>query len=190
MLNHRVLLAALLAVAAVSTVGAHIVIPTGFPELVADAAFILRGRVTDVRAASVPGRGIESIATVAVDHVLKGAGTNFVHVHVPGGVVGDTRRVMIGAPRFAPGDQAVFFLKRGADNAWRPVGLAMGVYRVSTDRRTGRTLVAPPLVVGETAAVGRVVRGDPRRQSFPVSEFESLVRLVMLRPAAPSRGRR
>jgi hypothetical protein len=160
---------------------AHTVVPTEFREVVADATFILRGRVTDVRAVSTPLRGTETIVTVAVDHVLKGASTNFVSFHVPGGQLGSTRSVMPGAPTLKPLEEAVFFLKRRSDdNGWQPVGLSMGVYRVRTDTRTGVRQIDPPAVVGQTASTGRIVRGDGQRKPMAVSEFESLVRLVMI----------
>ena len=184
----RVLLCAL--VLAAVPLSAHTVLPTAFPEVVAQAAWILRGRVTDVRVAKDPQSGVESIATVAVDHVLKGGSSPFVSVHVPGGLVGRTRVVVSGAPTLRAGDQAVFFLKRAADNGWHPIGLSMGIYRVHPDPKTGLPVINPPLVAGETASAGRVVRGDTRRQPFAVSEFESLVRLVMLTKTAPARGTR
>jgi hypothetical protein len=186
----RVLLCAL--VLAVVPLSAHTVLPTAFPEVVAQSSLILRGRVTDVRAVRNPERGVESIATVAVAHVLKGGSSPFVSVHVPGGLIGRTRTIVSGAPTLREGDQAVFFLMRAADNGWHPIGLSMGVYRVRTDARTGVPIVNPPLVAGVTASSGPVVRGDARRQPYTVSEFESLVRLVMLTktPSTPVRRSR
>ena len=167
---------------------AHTLLPTGFREVVSGATFIARGRVTDVRAARFPDRGIETIATIGVDHVIKGVATNFVSVHIPGGVLGNTRVVTVGAPRLQTGDWAVFFLKRGEDNGWIPVGLSMGIYRVHLDPRTRLPFVNPPVLEGATASVGRVVRGDARRTSLPVSEFESMVRLVMAGDRGGARG--
>jgi hypothetical protein len=185
-----VLLCALVLVAV--PLSAHTVLPTAFPEVVSQSSLIVRGRVTDVRAVKDPERGVESIATVAVDHVLKGGSSPFVSVHVPGGLIGRTRVIVPGAPTLREGDQAVFFLKQAADNGWHPIGLSMGIYRVHPDARTGLPVINPPVVVGETASAGRVVRGDTRRQPFSVGEFESLVRLVLLTklPAAPTRRSR
>jgi hypothetical protein len=171
---------------------AHTTIPASFAQVVTEATFILRGRVTDVRSARSPERGVETIATVAVDHVLKGGSTNFVAVRVPGGVIGGTRTIMAGAPSLNVNDHAIFFLAQGADNGWRPVGLSMGIHRVHVDRTTGLPVVNPPLVAGHTASIGPVVRGDVRRKPLAVGEFESLVRLVMLTPtrgSAKSGGR-
>ena len=91
--------------------------PAGFREIVADASVIVRGRITDVRAVAVAGAGIDSVATVAVESVLKGEAAAFVNVRVPGGEIGRTRFVVVGSPTFKPDQRAVFFLKRGADRS-------------------------------------------------------------------------
>ena len=162
-------------------VRANTVIPTEFREVVRDASLIVRGRVTDVRSVSVPGTGIESIATLAVESVLKGQASEFVYVRVPGGEVGRSRVVMVGAPTFRTGQRAVFFLRpTGTDSSYRPVGLTLGVYRVQPEPGTGRAVVEPPLVAGVTEGrPGTAVRGDTRRRLMPVKDFESLVKLVM-----------
>jgi hypothetical protein len=187
----------LLFVAAMALAGSFLAasetIPTQFREVVADATLIVRGHVTDVRAFVAPGGDVQTAATVAVDSVIKGQPDTFVSVRVPGGEIGRYRYVMVGAPTFRVGESAVFFLKQGSDNAWRPIGLTMGVFRVQADPSTGRAVVHPPVVSGSTSpGRGPVVRGDSRRQLMPVSDFESLVRLVIASPrnvAIPRGGR-
>ncbi len=174
--------------AAGATLAAHLVVPTEFREVVADASLIVRGTVTDVRSVAVAGRGVESVTTVAVEDLLKGEADRFVSIRVPGGQIGTRRFVMVGAPSFVPGQHAVFFLRRDAEGAWRPIGLSMGVYRVRADRATGNPVVTPPVVGGWTASVnGRVVRGDSRRQTMALQEFESMVKLIASGRALPSR---
>jgi hypothetical protein len=181
--------AAALAVVVAAPLRATVLAPAEFREIVADASRIVRGRVTDVRGVVARGDGIDTIATVTVESVVKGQASGFVSVRVPGGELGRTRWVVVGAPTFAQGDRVVLFLKRGSDNAWRPVGFSMGVFRVQVQPLTGRALVDLPVLSGQTAAVtGRVVRGDPRRKPVPVQEFESLVRLVMAAQGLPKGG--
>ena len=48
---------------------------------------------------------------------------------------------------------------------------------------TGQPVIAAPAVAPQTAATGQVTRGDTRRRLIPVTEFESLVRLVIMAPA-------
>lgn len=164
---------------------AHTVLPTEFREVVRDASLIVRGQVTDVRSVVVPGTGIESIATFAVEAVLKGQAGGFVYVRVPGGEVGRSKVVMVGAPTFRAGQRAVLFLRQSASDAsWRPIGLTLGVYRVQADPVNGRPVVQPPVVAGITApARGPATRGDTRRRLMPVRDFESLVRVVVASPA-------
>ena len=89
LLDYRVMrsiLAFAVVVLAGVSVSATVFVPTEFREVVAEAGLIVRGRVTDVRSVDVPGRGVDSIATVAVENVIKGNPTQFVAVRVPGGV--------------------------------------------------------------------------------------------------------
>jgi hypothetical protein len=186
----RTCLVVALALALIGTpaVHAHILLPAEFREVVHDATLIVRGRVTDLRAVRVPGAGIETIATVAVESVLKGQGGRFVYVRVPGGEIAGRRSVMVGAPRFAAGQRAVFFLRPSStDTSYLPIGLTLGIYRVQPDPFTGRPVIHPPVVTGRTAgAVGSARRGDTQRKLMLVPEFESLVRLVMA--AAPGQA--
>ncbi|MEO7192483.1 MAG: hypothetical protein ABI051_15625 [Vicinamibacterales bacterium] len=158
------------------SLGASVSVPAEFRELVYDASLIVRGRVTTVRAVRAPDGEIDSIATVAVATVLKGFADTFISVVVPGGDMGRTRFVMVGAPQLRPNDTAVFFLKRGADNLWRPVGLSMGVFRVQPENGTGQPVIHPPVFLYRTASVGDVTRGDARRRTLSISEFDALVR--------------
>ena len=151
-----------------------------FRDIVSDAHLAVRGRVTDVRAVRSRAGDVESVVTIAVDAVLKGTADRFVSMRVPGGVIGRYRTVMTGAPTMRVGEQAVFFLKRGPGDTWWPVGLSQGIYRVSQASARVAPTVRPPVVAGVTTnASGPVARGDARRKSMPLPEFESLVRLVV-----------
>ena len=170
---------------------ATVSIPTSFREVVADATLVVRGHVTDVRSVAVPGVGIESIATIGIDAVLKGqAGDGFVSFRVPGGEIGRDRFVVVGAPKVTVAEQAVFFLKRGPDNAWRPIGLTMGIYQMKADPATGLAVIDAPVVLGQTASAGQIVRGDARRKPMAVQDFESLVRLIVASQASSEGVRR
>jgi hypothetical protein len=166
-----------------ATLLATVTDPLTLRQLAAGATLIVRGSVTDVRAFPVPGRGIESAVTVAVERVLKGDAEPFVTVRVPGGVIGRYRQITIGAPALRVNQQAIFFLKRGADNGWRPIGMSAGVVHVRSEAGTGRRLVSPVIVQSYTADAGTIVRGDDRRRSLSVDEFEALVTVVMSDPA-------
>ena len=167
---------------------ATVAIPTEFREIVAGATLIVRGHITEVRAVVARNQGVESIGTIAVEAALKGRLTDFVVIRVPGGVIGRYRWVMVGAPSLHVGDQGIFFLKRDQTNAWRPVGLAMGIFRVQAAPANGVPVVEPPLAAGQTTAAGRVVRGDPQRRLMAVPEFESLVRVVIASQSTQREG--
>ena len=96
---------------------------------------------------------------------------------------GRYRRVMVGTPEFATGDEVILFLKGRAPAIAMPYGLSQGVYRVA---RTGGTAVVTPVVV---TGVGRVVRGDPTRRPLDPAAFARQVQSA-LTPTAPTDGRR
>lgn len=161
-----------------TTLTASTFLSAEFREIVSGSATVVRGRVTDVRALRSPSGEVESFVTIAVESVLKGSADAFVSMRVPGGVIGRYRTVMVGAPVMRTGEHAVFFLRRGAGNTFVPVGLAQGVYRVTTTG--GRAMISAPVLAGVTTnTTGPIVRGDARRKPLAVGEFESLVRLVV-----------
>jgi hypothetical protein len=170
---------AALVLSAVAPAAATVVVPIAVPDLVGHAELIIRGRITDLRSAVPPEGGIATIATVNVLTALKGSAGPFVSVRVPGGVIGRDRVVTIGAPTLRVDEEAIFFLDRGPDHLWRPIGLSAGVVPVRADAVSGAPVVMPPILAGRTASVGRVVRGDVRRRPMAVESFESIVRIVM-----------
>ena len=153
-----------------------------FKEVVSAASTIVRGRVNDVRAYRSASGEVESAVTIAVEATLKGSPGSFVSMRLPGGTIGQYRTVMMGAPVMQVGERAVFFLKSAPDSSLWPVGLAQGIYRVSLSAGPAGALpmVYAPVLPGVTTnATGTVVRGDARRKTLPVTEFESLVRLLL-----------
>ena len=153
-----------------------------FKEVVSAASTIVRGRVSDVRAYRSGSGDVESAVTIAVETTLKGSRETFVSMRLPGGTIGRYRSVMVGAPVMRVGERAVFFLKTGPNNSLWPVGLAQGIYRVSA--ASAVPMVYAPVVPGVTTnTTGTVIRGDVRRKTLPVTEFESLVRLVLAQGA-------
>jgi hypothetical protein len=169
---------------------AHIEAPADFRTLVATAETIALGRVTDVRSTTLPSGEIVSVVTVAVDDTLKGTAETFVSVIVPGGEVGRIRTVMPGVPTLRVNDAAVFLLRRGPDNVFRLATLGSGLYRLRRESGTGRIVIDPPAVAGQTAAPGVIDRGSVMRQPMTVPEFEALVRLVVRGRVQPIRSSR
>lgn len=158
-------------------------LPADFPAMARESDLIVHGRVVDVRAQLAgPRRTIESTVTLQVASALKGAAGAQTTFRVPGGKVGRYRRVMVGAPVFAVGDEVIVFLKGTAPLAPMPYGLSQGVYRVS---RQGSSALVIPLV---PTKAGRVVRGDPSRRPLDPAAFGTYVRATLAGAAvdAPS----
>lgn len=154
---------------------AMVVVPAGFSEMVTASDLVVHGRVVAIRPQLVGDRRtIETLVTVAVVDALKGQPGETVYFRVPGGQVGRYRRVMVGAPEFAEGDEVVVFLKGRAPAMPFPFGLSQGVYRV-VHGGGGAALVTPPAI---SDAPGRVVRGDVSRRPIELSDFARNVRAI------------
>ena len=93
------------------TADATTVAPLSFEQLVDASASVVYGRVVDVRSQWTDDRRfIESVVSVEVITDMKGGARDRISFTTPGGQVGRYLNVIPGAPVFAPGDTAVFFL--------------------------------------------------------------------------------
>jgi predicted transcriptional regulator len=141
-------------------------VPADFAQMARESELIVRGTVVNVQGQTAgPRRAIESVITVYVTDTLKGTTGTTTVFRVPGGRVGSYRRVMVGAPVFAAGDDVIVFLKGRAPAIAMPYGLSQGVYRVA--HQGGGAVVTPAVAAGS----GRVVRGDPSRRPLDPAAF-------------------
>jgi hypothetical protein len=167
------------AIAIATTVGATVIVPADFREVVAGSQMIVVGRVIDVRAEWADGRRrIDSYVTVDVASTLKGQASDTITFIVPGGQIGRYRSVMIGAPVFAPGDEAVLFLNARDSAVPYIFGLNQGVYRVRVDAR-GQRLVVPPPLMARSQSAEVVRRGAATRVPVPLDRFDAEVRAIL-----------
>src|SRR6476620_8508633 len=91
---------------------ATVLVPAEFREVVQGSELIAYGRVVDTQAQWADGRTrVDTVVTVDVASWLKGGADATVTFKVPGGEMGRYRSVMVGAPVFQRGDEAVLFLK-------------------------------------------------------------------------------
>ncbi|HEU4687117.1 MAG TPA: hypothetical protein VFS23_02085, partial [Vicinamibacterales bacterium] len=175
MLRWRLTFACLVPLLALhASLDAMVVVPAEFGEMVAASQTIVHGRVIDVQSYETAGRRtIESLVTVQVVEAIKGQPGSTAYFKLPGGQVGRYRRVMVGAPQCAPGDEVVLFLKGSAPAVPMPFGLTQGVYRVHRDA-AGRATVMPMVATGTE----RIVRGDASRRAPDLAAFTGMVRTV------------
>ncbi len=163
--------------------GATVLVPAEFREIVAGSQIIVYGRVVDVRAEwSDDRRRIDSVITLEAATYLKGGPGETVTFRVPGGQIGRYRNVMVGAPEFQPGEEAVLFLKADGPSVARVFGLSQGVFRVRPDARTGQRMVVPPVLMARSEAPETVTRGAADRRPLPLDAFAGQVRTAMTQP--------
>jgi hypothetical protein len=165
-----------------SVASATVLVPAEFAEIVGGSEIIAYARVIDVRAEWADGRRwIDTVVTAEVVSSIKGGAEDTIAFKVPGGTLGRYRSVMVGAPVFARGDEAVLFLKTRGDELPGVFGLNQGVFRVRVDRQTGQRIVIPPLMAsGSGDAVQPLRRGAIDRKPLPLEAFGARVRETMV----------
>lgn len=161
---------------------ATVIIPATLSQLTAEAVAIVVGRVVDIDTSWIDGRSaIETLVTVEADQYLKGNLGARVVFRVPGGEVGAFRNIVVGAPSFHRGEEVVLFLSAHGAGLPTVIGLSQGVFRVVTDRSSGRRLVTPPALLVRSEEPERIQRGSRARQPVPMEAFASEVRTLAAR---------
>lgn len=158
-----------LAVLSVAPARATTLVPADLNELTASALAIVHARIVDVRAVTTTDRRrVETVVVAESLGYLKGDIGRTIIFRIPGGQVGAYRTIMVGAPSFSVGEEAVLFF--GARGPALPylVGFSQGVFRIQRDERTGRRVVvpAPALSSGATVAMARGTRPPVAFETF------------------------
>lgn len=162
---------------------ATVLLPAEFREIVAGSQIIVYGRVSEMRPEWSGDRSrIETTVTIAAGSYLKGGPGGTVTFRVPGGQIGRYRNIMVGAPSFQPGEEAVLFLSASGPSVAHVFGLSQGVFRVRVDQRTGRRLVIPPVLMAQGDDPQAVTRGDRSRSQLSLDAFAATVRAAMAQP--------
>lgn len=160
---------------ALAPLDALTVAPATLEELVRESVAVVHGRVRDVKASwTFDRRTIQSAVTVEVLTPLKGADVETTTFVVPGGEAGGRILLVPGAPTFHAGDEVVLFLAGRAPSLPQPVGLSLGVYRVT--RLGGTAMVVPSPI--SAAGAGPVRRGAALRTPKSLAAFAADVRAV------------
>jgi hypothetical protein len=160
--------------------GATVLVPAEFREIVAGSQIIAHARIVEVRAQWLDGRRqIETIVTAEVVSYYKGESDRTLQFAVPGGQIGRYRSVMVGAPQFRAGEETVLFLDSGGGATPHVFGLNQGVFRVRQDPTTGRRVVVPPALMASGPAPQRVVRGAESRRPLDLDAFGAQIRTAM-----------
>lgn len=166
---------------------ATVLAPAEFREIVGGSNIIAYGRVLEKVAARSDDRmRIDTLVTFQVGTYLKGGPGETLVFQVPGGEIGRYRNVMVGAPSFEVGEEAVLFLTVRPGARAAIFGLSQGVFRVRVDERTKRRIVVPPALMARGTTPEAVVRGAVSRQSLPLESFGAQVQAAMTDLAARS----
>jgi hypothetical protein len=165
----------IMAAVVTTPVGAIVVVPITFEQLVDEAAAVVYARVADVRGQwTFDRQSIDSIVTLEALQYVKGDLGSTVAMRLPGGEAGGRIQVIPGAPTLREGELVVLFLKARGPALLTPLGLGQGIFRVARDARTGTLLVTPPPL--KESQVGRIIRGAAERRALSVDAFFAAVR--------------
>ena len=177
-----------------SVASATVLVPAEFTEIVGGSAIIAHARIVDVKPQWADGRRwIDSVVTADVVTYLKGgANQETIAFKVPGGRLGRYRSVVVGAPQFVQGEEAVIFLKTHGDDLPDVFGLNQGVFRIRIDTVTGQRVVVPPVMKAAESRVDAqpIVRGAGDRKPLTFESFGARVREVLASKALSPKGAR
>jgi hypothetical protein len=179
----RLLLAGVLVHAVSVALGATVLIPAEFREVVNGSEIIAYGRVTGAEAEwSDNRRQINTVVTFEVGTYLKGSLGETITFRVPGGKIGRYRSTVVGAPAFNEGEEVVLFLRHRDGVPLYIFGLNQGVFRVRVDQATKQRMVMPPLLA-RGMGPETVVRGSAARRTSTLEAFGAQVRAVIAETA-------
>jgi len=182
---------------AASLTRAAVLVPLSLDELVASADLVVLGEVVRRESFWGPERQrIYSAVTVRIERVIKGETTaSELTVRRLGGTVDGQTMAVPGSGRLVEGARHLLFLRRGerlAADQLLVVGLAQGIYLVTTDLATGTELAvrdlggasfARPGPAGPVAAAeGQLASVAPSR--LPLAELLQRVDRILAPPAA------
>jgi hypothetical protein len=121
------------------------VIPPDFPALVNESDYVVRGSVKSVTSEwreSEGNRSIHTFVTLDVSEVIKGSPPQPLVLEMLGGTVGTATMTIEGAPRFAVGQEGIFFVQGNGRNIYPLLGMMHGLYPILKEAGTGREYVA------------------------------------------------
>ena len=160
-------------------VQATVLVPAEFREIVNGSDVIAYGRVVETIPEWTEDRKrVDTVVTFQVATYLKGGPGETLIFKVPGGTIGRYRNVLVGAPQFRGGDEAILFLNTRDREFPAVFGLNQGVFRVAVDAGTRRRMVMPPLL-GRGGVPEPVVRGAATRRPLALEAFGAQVRSVL-----------
>ncbi|MEO6003567.1 MAG: hypothetical protein ABIZ04_05485 [Opitutus sp.] len=121
------------------------VIPPAFPELVNESDFIVRAKVESVvpEERTLPdGRQVVfSNVQLVVTETIAGKPPTPLVLRVLGGRIGDLDISISGTPKFAVGDESIFFVQGNGRQIYPLVRMMHGLYRVQKESGNGREYI-------------------------------------------------
>jgi hypothetical protein len=121
------------------------VVPPDFDQLVNESDYIIRARVESLRAEyrdGPQGRLIVTFVKLRVLETIAGRPPATVELEMLGGRIGADELALVGAPKFAVGNEDFLFVRDNGRTIYPLFAMMHGRYPVLRDPQTGREFVA------------------------------------------------
>jgi hypothetical protein len=121
---------------------------------------------------------------IAVDETYKGSPRSAINVIQLGGVVGNIRVTVHGAPHWEVGEEVLLFAGPYDAGDFRVSGFSQGKFRIERDPKTGKPYIQAPPVEG-MSILGASPDGEVRVRSRRGVPLEDFVSHALGRPLTP-----
>ena len=162
----------LVLVVSAAATGATFVVPSDATLISKSRAIVLGDVISTFPRFDARGE-IETVSEISVAESMKGRLSGIVRVHEMGGFIEGQASVVVGAPRFNPGDRVLVFLTQNADGNWTTQDMVVGKFTSVAGFGGRRVLLREADEVSGWDVSGKAHRERARGES----EFLSFVRL-------------
>ncbi len=149
---------------------------------------VVRGRVQSVESYwNNKHTKVFTRTRIAIDETYKGSARSAIDVIQLGGVVGNLRVTVHGAPHWEVGEEVLLFAEPYDAGNFRVSGFSQGKFRIERDPKTGTPYIQAPPIEGTgilRGPPGGEVRG-PSRRGVPLEDFVSHALGHPLTPGVP-----
>jgi hypothetical protein len=165
---------------AIASAGATTLKHMSLKQLTVSARAIVRARCVGVHiqgTANGEGGEIWTVTDFEIEESWKGRAPAQLQIWLPGGRAGHVIRLVPGAPRFQPGEEAILFLEPTVSGKWSITAWGEGTFRIRRDAAQREIAVQDAGGIGNSFGnAGNGTMTAP--QNLPVDKLKSEIRVM------------
>lgn len=146
----------------------------GVRDLTQRATYVVRARCVGVLS-TVDADMVWTLSTFELTEAWKGEPPPRFTVRFPGGAAPSLRMTVVGAPKFAEGEDVVLFMTEYRGRQMNIVGWAEGIYRIRKGVRSGIEKAVQEQVDDAGFAAPSAERRKGERRSIPLATLRGMV---------------